>query len=207
MVRIRFALLAAGALFFGLGSQASAQSSRGWWEPVVLDQSGDVGSILRDAVLGRQSDRGAQGRQDARVPDRVVNRNNGGRNGGGPPFCRNGQGHPVHGRRWCQDKGWVGGSTWAREGWADVILGGGVPEREREVGSSTIGSILGDVILGRVTRFGREAGLGGSVDGRWLPISSGGSVLQLRMGGVPIAELADLNRDGRAEVVLLNHAY
>ena len=88
-----------------------------------------------------------------------------------------------------------------------MILGGPVPEREREVGSGTIGSILGDVILGRVTRFGRDAGLGGSVDGRWLPVSSGGSVLQLRMGGAPIAELADLNRDGRAEVVLLNHAY
>jgi hypothetical protein len=38
-------------------------------------------------------------------------------------------------------------------------------------------------------------------------VSSGGSVLQLRMGGVPIAELADLNSDGRADAVLLNHAY
>jgi hypothetical protein len=24
----------------------------------------------------------------------------------GPPFCRNGQGHPVHGRRWCVEKGY-----------------------------------------------------------------------------------------------------
>ena len=26
--------------------------------------------------------------------------------GNGPPFCRNGEGHPVHGRQWCVDKGW-----------------------------------------------------------------------------------------------------
>lgn len=23
----------------------------------------------------------------------------------GPPFCRNGEGHPVHGMQWCRDKG------------------------------------------------------------------------------------------------------
>ena len=26
--------------------------------------------------------------------------------GNGPAFCRNGQGHPVHGWQWCEDKGW-----------------------------------------------------------------------------------------------------
>src|SRR5687768_7213323 len=26
--------------------------------------------------------------------------------GNGPAFCRNGQGHPVHGWAWCEDKGW-----------------------------------------------------------------------------------------------------
>jgi hypothetical protein len=86
-----------------------------------------------------------------------------------------------------------------------VIFGGGTPNRERTVNQPTIGDILGDVILGRLNRFGRESGLTGSLDGRWVPVASGGSVLQLRMGGLPIAELADLNRDGRADVVLLNH--
>ena len=28
------------------------------------------------------------------------------RRGNGPPFCRSGAGHPVHGRRWCIEKGW-----------------------------------------------------------------------------------------------------
>jgi len=27
-------------------------------------------------------------------------------NGKGPAFCRSGEGHPVHGRQWCRDKGW-----------------------------------------------------------------------------------------------------
>ena len=31
---------------------------------------------------------------------------NGRRLENGPPFCRNGQGHPVHGRRWCEEKGY-----------------------------------------------------------------------------------------------------
>jgi hypothetical protein len=33
-------------------------------------------------------------------------------NGNGPAFCRSGEGHPVHGRQWCRDKGWdVGGGS------------------------------------------------------------------------------------------------
>lgn len=27
----------------------------------------------------------------------------------GPPFCRNGEGHPVHGMQWCRDKGFDSG--------------------------------------------------------------------------------------------------
>lgn len=40
-----------------------------------------------------------------------------GKQGKGPAFCRNGQGHPVHGWRWCEDKGWDrgGGRTVRRD--------------------------------------------------------------------------------------------
>jgi hypothetical protein len=31
--------------------------------------------------------------------------------GNGPAFCRNGQGHPVHGWEWCRQKGWDGGAV------------------------------------------------------------------------------------------------
>ena len=198
-------IIAAAALAFGIGAPASAQTG-GWWSPVVLQTTnGGGGSILEDAVLGRSGERDRREREESRSPGGILSGNSSAKNGNGRPFCRNGQGHPVHGRRWCEEKARVGNGAWARAGWGDVIFGRGTPQRERQVTQPTIGSILGDVILGRLTRFGREAGLSGSVDGRWLPLSSGGAVMQLRMGGVPLAELADLNRDGRAEVVLLNH--
>ncbi len=38
-------------------------------------------------------------------------RGNKARNGNGPAFCRNGQGHPVHGWEWCQQKGWGDASS------------------------------------------------------------------------------------------------
>jgi hypothetical protein len=217
MVRKGIVTFAVTALTLGLGASVTAQTTdrSGWWSPVVLQATGDPGgSILRDAVLGRApSGDVSRGPQQARNQGNVRTggsnaRASNARNGNGPPFCRNGQGHPVHGRRWCEDKGWVGNTSWARAGgWGDVIFGRRAPTRETRVTEPTLGGILGDVVLGRVARFGRDAGLSGSLDGRWTPLASGGSVLQLRMGGVPLAELADLNRDGRADVVLLNHGY
>lgn len=40
-------------------------------------------------------------------------RSTGTRNGNGPAFCRNGQGHPAHGWEWCRERGW-GNATNAR---------------------------------------------------------------------------------------------
>lgn len=66
------------------------------------------------------------GRRDRDDDDRIVLRDGRGRvivigdediderfnrgRGNGPPFCRSGAGHPVHGRRWCLEKGWGLGS-------------------------------------------------------------------------------------------------
>jgi hypothetical protein len=75
------------------------------------------------------------------------------------------------------------------------------------VGRPTIGGVLGDVILGRLVRAGTASGLSGALDGRWLRLSDGGAVLQLRMGGVPLAELADTNLDGRADAVYVTQLY
>ena len=44
------------------------------------------------------------------------------RRGNGPPFCRSGAGHPVHGRRWCIEKGWGLGDGEARLRSGRVIL-------------------------------------------------------------------------------------
>lgn len=40
-------------------------------------------------------------------------RGNGGKakNGNVPAFCRNGEGHPVHGWEWCREKGWGDGAA------------------------------------------------------------------------------------------------
>lgn len=46
-------------------------------------------------------------------------------NGNGPAFCRSGEGHPVHERQWCRDKGWdVSGTS--------VFDPGRARDRERE---------------------------------------------------------------------------
>jgi hypothetical protein len=126
------------------------------------------------------------------------------RQGQGPPFCRgNGRGHPVHGPEWCRAKGWE--ATWSRGGWEDVILRnprrggrGGVYERD------TLSDILGQVVFGRLENQRRRVGASGPMQGRWVQGRDGAQVLQIRAGGIPIAEFTDLNGNGRADVVLLN---
>lgn len=120
----------------------------------------------------------------------------------GPAFCRSGEGHPVFGRRWCLQKGFrLGDDVWRRRDVGDVLLGG-ADERERAEDPDLV-EILGDVILGRL----REAsGLDGRrhLAGRWVRSSSGDArVLQLRSGARPVAELTDLEGDGRVDVVLI----
>lgn len=65
---------------------------------------------LRRPRRGRDDDRGIVLR-DGRgriivLGDDDIRRRLRGRNGHGPPFCRSGAGHPVHGRAWCLEKGW-----------------------------------------------------------------------------------------------------
>lgn len=125
----------------------------------------------------------------------------------GPPFCRNGEGHPVHGMEWCLDKGWGRAGSdpvgrWGRVGWNDVILD--APRRgDARLDEPSLMDVLGDVVFGRLVEHGQSTGMRGDVDGRWVR-SDAGTVLQLRMGGTPLAEMADADRDGRADVVLLN---
>ena len=204
MALSKMAIVAGAALALAWSGPAAAQDG-GWWSPVVLQATQDPGSYFPGRVRTGGADEQVR-RAPARSQERVQRADGNARKGNGPPFCRNGQGHPVHGWGRCVEKGWAGNAGWDRESWSDVIFGGRTPSRDTRIGEPTLGGILGDIVLGRIARFGREAGLSGGVDGRWMPLGGGGSVLQLRMGGVPLAELADLNRDGRAEIVLLNHA-
>ncbi|HEU0013413.1 MAG TPA: hypothetical protein VFQ45_07000 [Longimicrobium sp.] len=121
-----------------------------------------------------------------------------GRNGEGPSFCRSGAGHPQFGRQWCLDKGFgLGSGAWSRAGWNDVRFR--TSRRTGTLDRGGLADVLGSVVLGRMLY-----GVSGPVAGRWVSYGSGPVVLQLYSGSTPLAEMADYNRDGRADLVLVN---
>jgi hypothetical protein len=140
-------------------------------------------------IFGRRDDR----RDDAWYDERYDRR--------GPAFCRSGQGHPVHGRQWCRQKGFGLGRENSRDIWGDIIYRDRRYD-DRRLSRSTLGDILGSVVLGRFDSYGRQYhGSSGALNGRWL--DNRGAVLQLFMGSTPIARLVDTNRDGRVDSVSL----
>jgi hypothetical protein len=120
-----------------------------------------------------------------------------------PAFCRNGQGHPVHGRHWCIDRGFgLGGVVWRQQRWDDAVLR--TPRRGSRADRAALGDLLGAVIIGRLEGHSRRIGLNDALTGRWLATDRGGTILEIRSGRAPIAELVDLDGNGRFDLVLLN---
>lgn len=191
--------------------QASAQS--GWWEPVV-DRMPAQGGQLPDVCRVRPDLPVCDPTRDTR--DRTDRRDDGGwetgdswptgrsrtstasrrgKKGNGPPFCRNGAGHPTKGRAWCREKGWDG---WYDVGWQDVIFDRRYPSR-RTMSRGGLIDVLGSVVLGRIeSRSGVRSG--SPLEGRFL---DGQRILQVRAAGIPIAELLDANGDGRVDRTVL----
>lgn len=165
------------------------------------DKKGRNSSRDRDRWDDCDDDRRDRDRRDRdrRDNDRYRDSN---RQGSGPPFCRNGQGHPVHGRAWCRQKGWDNASL-RNTGWGDVIL-----RRPRysqsDLGRSVLMDILGRTVYGRFDSQRSRLGLNSGLTGQWRDTSSG-SVLNLYAGGIQIGQLLDRNRDGRADIVLMNY--
>lgn len=178
---------------------AGAQQADGWWD-WALPQLVEVHSD-RQAVIPRP-------RSDRRGDQR--NRGKAGKQKAGPPFCQNGQGHPVHGRQWCREKGFGTGSIldtrWETRGWEDVILRGprGQERRPGAVDRGGLIEILGDVMYGRLVGESSALGATQPLAGRWLHGDGGAGVLQIRSGALPVAELTDLNGDGRVDAVLIS---
>lgn len=90
----------------------------------------------RPELIRRDDDR-RDDRRDRRAIERYEDRR--GEADRGPPFCRNGQGHPVHGRQWCVDKGFglgVSGGIYGTQGRyedrRDVYGGSGSYERAHQ---------------------------------------------------------------------------
>jgi hypothetical protein len=140
--------------------------------------------------------------------DRWEDRGRGEREGRGPPFCRNGQGHPVHGIEWCRDKGFggygYGPLRWEERGWEDVILRSPRRgDRGRILDRGGLIDILGVVVYRRVASERHRLETREPLTGRWLRLRDGGRVLQIRSGAMPIAELSDLDGDGRVDVALV----
>ncbi len=137
-----------------------------------------------------------------------------GARGGGPPFCQNGQGHPVHGWSWCVSKGfapaWQGPAFlrgWESTRWDDARFRHRQPVRyDQWFGPDDLVSIVGEVLLGRL--MGESAVRGSRRDaqplrGRWVPQGFDGFALEIRAGDTPIAYLNDLTLDGRVDRVYL----
>lgn len=174
--------------------------------PEVLqgDRRGTSGPVFGRGVDGRDRDRDSDSdRYDRRRDDRhdrydryEVNRKN------APPFCRSGRGHPVHGREWCRQKGYgLGDDRWERARWDDVIFGR--RNTSGRVSGSILEQIVGRTVYGRLAQQSRQLG-GGSMYGQWVTPSGGPRMLHVYSGSRPLAEFVDANRDGRAELVLLN---
>ena len=179
------------------------------------ESSRTLGDILlgRDRTRDRDDDRPRSRRDDDRDDDRWESDDDDRRRGEGPAFCRSGAGHPVHGREWCRDKGWGLGNDrddrspvrWEDRTWEDVILRA-PRDRDRRSGTVDRGGlidILGDVVFGRLVQENRRIGGTEPLTGRWIRPGGVADVLQVRSGGVPVAELSDLDGDGRVDAVLV----
>lgn len=94
MTRLSLAATLAAALF-AVPATAEAQG-RG---------NGKDRDSNRPELVRRGDDRRDDRRDDDRWDDIRRSEDRRGEARQGPPFCRNGQGHPVHGRQWCYDRG------------------------------------------------------------------------------------------------------
>lgn len=226
MRAVLYGILAVAVATAAAPQQADAQDSR-WWDwalpelvedraaldDVLNRRDGDRrdrearrGVSLEDIIFGRRDDRRDDRRAERR--DRDARRDNRGGNDRGPAFCRSGEGHPVHGRRWCQEKGFglgSGGVLWERRGgWEDVILRS--PREDRRRGALDRGGlidVLGDVVYGQMVDESRRMGRDEPLTGRWVRPGGTARVLQVRSGTIPFAELTDVDGDGRVDVVLV----
>lgn len=170
------------------------------------DDKGRYGGKGKDKDWDRDKDRWKHDRRDddgCRDSERYGRYNGPGDNDRGPKFCQNGQGHPVHGTAWCRQKGWENARLRSK-GWQDVVLRRPRYDARGDLSRSTLENVLGRVILGRFDTQRSRLGVHTPLYGRWIDTSFG-SQLNLYAGGIQVGQVLDRNRDGRADVVLLNY--
>jgi hypothetical protein len=197
-------VLVAALLFVALPEQAQSQSVK----DIVRDAQERAEAERERANDRREAERRRDDRADRRDRDRRAQeqrrnrdraaQNRRGGNGAGPPFCRNGAGHPVHGMQWCRDKGFGSGYTWRPGSIGDIIIG-----RDTRRSGSLSGRALEDVIgrdaSRRVQNLGRQGGFTGNMLGTWIDRDT----LELSVGGAPLVRLLDRNGNGRIDQALI----
>lgn len=137
-----------------------------------------------------------------------------GNRGQGPPFCRSGQGHPVHGWGWCVAKGWAPAPVYAYpvpvRGW-DVIRWDDARFRHRQpvrydrwLDHRELAHVVGNQVMVRLEAHSGQRGRRSQLQGRWIQGAGfDGFALQVVAGSTPVAVLHDLTRDGRVDRVYL----
>lgn len=222
--RGRLGIALAAVLLLGLVSSAGAQQrAETWWDwvlPVALE--GQSVRTSRGHLLvvdsktlrarGRKL-RPSRGEAKGRPPGKSFEKRGRGEPAGSPAFCRSGSGHPVHGQRWCLEKGFgLGEPVWHRgvrnRGiLEDILLRIPVLNRRRgDLDRAALRGVLGDAAFDRLDGAATRLGVQGPLAGRWLEDEAGTRVLQMRVGSAPLAELTDLDGDGRVDVALVNEA-
>lgn len=128
---------------------------------------------------------------------------------GAPSFCRSGAGHPVWGRQWCVDKGF-GLGTDGDYRWSRVLDPSNVvitrPATTGDLTRDVLMDVLGSVVLNRLATHAVTLGFQEPLAGRWIgePNDTGARVLLVSSGTRPVAEMVDVNRDGRADLMLVS---
>ncbi len=93
---------------------------------------------------------------------------------------------------------------WERQYWNDVYFGRQwYRTRPDYVDGRLLVDVLGRGTYARLDLMRERMGARYALTGRWVRPNRGALVLQVRSGSTAIAELSDLNGDGRVDVVMV----
>ncbi|HVF38932.1 MAG TPA: hypothetical protein VM939_03455 [Gemmatimonadaceae bacterium] len=186
-----------------LAAAVSHAFARGRGSDFRIDEVGDRLRIANrkgdPLVFINENDARDLGRWDVDVIDD-------GSREGSPAFCRSGAGHPVWGRQWCIEKGFGLGS-YEDYRWGHTTDIGQVEFSRAGLGTNLIASalanMLGPTAFNRLALHAVTLGLVEPLVGRWVSQPTGSQLLMVNSGPVPVAEFVDVNRDYRADNMLV----
>jgi hypothetical protein len=136
------------------------------------------------------------------VPVQTVTKND------APAFCRSGAGHPVFGRQWCIDKGFGLGSgdnvLWGRAVQPSAIVLQPTPANTTaSIATDVLRAVLGNQTFDRLALHALTLGYTDPLVGRWLGEPTGPRTLLVTSGVSPVAEVVNVDRDNRAQNLLV----